>query len=49
MDVCGGNWYQSSPLVAFTVNNTMVEGTVRFSSRQIAENIEFYGAIVDIM
>lgn len=41
-----GNWYQPSPLVAFTVNNTMVDGTKQYTSKQIAENIDFYGAVV---
>jgi zinc protease len=44
--MAAGNWFQPSPLVAFTVNNTLIEGTNGFSSKQIAENIEFYGAIV---
>ena len=39
-----GNWYQQSPLVAFTVNNMLAEGTTSMNSRQIAESIEFYGA-----
>jgi predicted Zn-dependent peptidase len=39
-----GGWYQSAPLVAFTVNNTLVDGTSKLSSKQIAESVEFYGA-----
>lgn len=39
-----GSWYQPSPLVAFTVNNTLVEGNMHLSSKQIAESVEFYGA-----
>lgn len=39
-----GNWYQKIPVVAFAVNNMLVEGSRNFSSAQIAEQIEFYGA-----
>jgi predicted Zn-dependent peptidase len=39
-----GNWYQPSPLVAFTVNNMLVEGSQKYTSLQIAELIEYYGA-----
>jgi predicted Zn-dependent peptidase len=39
-----GNWYQTLPLVAFTVNNTLIEGTKKFKSREIAEITEYYGA-----
>ncbi len=38
-----GNWHQSQSLVAFAVNNMLIEGTARYSSLQIAESIEFYG------
>jgi len=39
-----GNWYQSSPLTAFTVNSMMLEGTQHKNSFQIAELVEYYGA-----
>ncbi len=39
-----GNWYQPSPLVAFTVNNMLVEGSQKYTSMQIAELVEYYGA-----
>jgi zinc protease len=39
-----GNWYQPAPLVAFTVNSMLQEGTQKYSSQQIAELVEYYGA-----
>lgn len=39
-----GNWFQQSSLVAFAVNNMLIEGTTHFTSVQIAENSEYYGA-----
>jgi predicted Zn-dependent peptidase len=39
-----GNWYQSSPLIAFAVNSMLCEGSEKFTSAQIAEKVEFYGA-----
>jgi zinc protease len=38
-----GNWFQESPLVAFAVNNMLVEGSKKFTSSKIAETVEFYG------
>jgi predicted Zn-dependent peptidase len=38
-----GNWYQEAPLVAFTVNNMLIEGSKKYTSEQIAERIEFFG------
>ena len=38
-----GNWYQSQPLVAFAVNNMLMEGTTGYTSPQISEMVEFYG------
>jgi predicted Zn-dependent peptidase len=38
-----GNWYQSESLVAFAVNNMLMEGSAKYTSSQIAEMIEFYG------
>src|ERR1035437_6628226 len=42
-----GNWFQSSPLVAFAVNSMLNEGTQKYTSLQIAELIEYYGAHLD--
>lgn len=39
-----GNWYQQSSLTAFAVNNLLVEGTLKYTSVQIAESSEYYGA-----
>lgn len=38
-----GNWFQKSPLVAFAVNNMLIEGSEKYSSATIAETIELYG------
>lgn len=38
-----GNWYQEAPLIAFTANNMLVEGSKKYTSAQIAERIEFFG------
>jgi len=38
-----GNWFQEYPLVAFAVNNMLVEGSRKYNSSQIAELVEFYG------
>src|SRR5271157_929810 len=39
-----GNWFQKSPIVAFAVNQLLIEGTTRFTSAEIADIVEFYGA-----
>lgn len=39
-----GNWFQKSPIVAFAVNQLLNEGTTRFTSAEIADIVEFYGA-----
>jgi predicted Zn-dependent peptidase len=41
-----GNWYQSEPLIAFAVNNMLVEGTVNYASAHIIRSIEYYGASI---
>jgi len=41
-----GNWFQNSPLVAFSVNNTLIEGTENYSFLQIIQSIEYFGASV---
>jgi zinc protease len=43
-----GLWYQPAPLVAFTVNNMLMEGSEQYKSAQIAEMIEYYGASVTL-
>ena len=39
-----GSFFQSQPLVANLTNTCLREGTKNFSSTQIAESIDFYGA-----
>jgi zinc protease len=39
-----GNWHQVEPLIAFAVNNTLVEGTLNYSSLEIIRSIEYFGA-----
>lgn len=41
-----GNWYQSVPLVAFAVNNMLIEGSEKYTSTKIAETVEFYGGYI---
>ncbi|MDP4209340.1 MAG: pitrilysin family protein [Bacteroidota bacterium] len=41
-----GNWVQPSPLVAFAVNSMLSEGSQKYSSVQISEMIDFYGAFL---
>ena len=43
-----GTWYESKPGIAFLTGKMLVEGTQNFSSKQIAEKFEMYGAFVDI-
>ncbi|MBN3036452.1 MAG: insulinase family protein [Bacteroidales bacterium] len=39
-----GSWYQSKPLSAKFTSKMLLEGTQSFTSRQIAEEIDFFGA-----
>ena len=41
-----GNWYQKKPLIASVVNELLIEGTNTFTSQQIAEKLDFYGAFI---
>ena len=41
-----GVWYQSSPLVASTTNSLINEGTKNLTSQQIAEKLDYYGAVL---
>jgi Predicted Zn-dependent peptidases len=38
-----GNWFQKSPLIAFAVNNMLIEGSEKYTSAAISETIELYG------
>ncbi len=42
-----GIWYQEQPLLASFTNNLLLGGTKKYSSAQLAENIDFYGADVN--
>ena len=41
-----GSWFQSKPLIAFVVNEMLTEGTVNYTSQEIAEKLDFYGAFI---
>lgn len=41
-----GTWHQPSPLIASTTNNLMKEGTKNFSSFEIIDGIDQYGAFL---
>ncbi len=41
-----GSWYQTKPVLASTVNEMLIEGTQNFSSQQIAEKLDYYGAFI---
>ncbi|RLD60684.1 MAG: insulinase family protein [Bacteroidetes bacterium] len=43
-----GVWYQNSALVASTTNSLINEGTKRFASHEIAEKLDYYGAILQL-
>ena len=40
----GGQWNQSQPLQAMLTNRMLREGTCRWTSSQIAEKLDYYGA-----
>lgn len=44
----GGQWNQELPLQAMFTNRMLREGTRRFSSFQIAERLDYYGAWLDL-
>jgi len=41
-----GSWYQNKPLIASSVNEMLTEGTKKYTSQQIAEKLDFYGAFI---
>ncbi len=41
-----GTWYQSKPIIATVVNEMLIEGTSNYTSQQIAEKLDFYGAFI---
>ena len=44
----GGRWHQELPLQALFANRMLREGTVRFSSGEIAERLDYYGAWLEL-
>lgn len=46
--VRGGQWCQTQPLQATFTNRMLREGTRRFTSSEIAEKLDFYGALLDM-
>lgn len=44
----GGRWHQEQPLQALFANRMLREGTVRFSSGEIAERLDYYGAWLEL-
>lgn len=44
----GGQWNQTQPLQALLANRMLREGTRQFSSSQIAEKLDYYGAWLDL-
>lgn len=43
-----GQWHQSQPLQAMFTNRMLREGTMRFSSGEIAEKLDYYGAWLEL-
>ncbi|MBU8892487.1 MAG: insulinase family protein [Bacteroidales bacterium] len=41
-----GSWHQEKPLIATIVNEMLIEGTKSFTSQQIAEKLDYYGAFI---
>lgn len=44
----GGQWHQSQPLQALFTNRMLREGSSLYTSAQIAEKLDFYGAVLDL-
>ena len=44
----GGRWHQEYPLQALFTNRMLREGTVHYSSAEIAEKLDYYGAWLDV-
>ena len=44
----GGQWCQEQPLQSIFTNRMLREGTRSYSSAQIAERLDFYGAWLDL-
>ena len=44
----GGRWHQEQPLQALFANRMLREGTRHFSSEQVAERLDYYGAWLEL-
>ena len=44
-----GSWYQDEAFVALSTNKMLTEGTENFSSNEISERIDYYGAYIEIV
>ncbi len=44
----GGRWQQTQPLQALFTNRMLIEGSSRYTSTEIAEKLDFYGAWLDL-
>lgn len=44
----GGCWHQSQPLQALFTNRMLREGTLRYSTLEIAEKLDYYGAWLEL-
>ena len=44
----GGRWHQSQPLQALLTNRMLREGTRRYSAASIAEQLDYYGAWLEL-
>ncbi len=43
-----GTWYQNAPIIASTTNSMITEGSKKFNSQQIAEKLDYYGAVLQL-
>ena len=41
-----GSWHQNKPLISTVVNEMLIEGTKNYTSHEIAEKLDFYGAFI---
>ena len=46
--VGAGQWHQTQSLQAMFTNRLLREGTVSLTSRQIAERLDYYGAVMEL-
>lgn len=44
----GGQWHQTQPLQALFTNRMLREGTLKYTSSQIAEKLDYYGAWLEL-